>query len=432
MSEINMDNLREAVAAQLNQTPVAPEPLQPPVMQVSNPQVVAQPQPEAAPPVEAAPDIEVDDFVLDLDGQPTPEPAPVVEAPQSRSQWEQEFQLLKQNPRGQRIWENHSHMQKLAAPPEEGGIGFKPDVEEIKAWHEQSSTFKLMMDDVSSGDPEGKFSAFWFGQQGAAQIAANLPQVLSNVNPEAYAKIGQHYESKLLAEFQNLAGNPRYSEEDRARLADAAALIANVRQIPASPQTAQQPASGDSEIERLRREVHELRNGQTRQVAGSIKETVFNALDDAISRDADAALAPVRNSVKDPIMYDALKSKLVADMRQKAQANSGIRNQINGHLQEMYRFGNTAAMEKVVRLWRQGYADSLPAMRSQYLKAVGMSVVSKAASDKAVMQQAQDKTSPSIGSAPSNSVPVPGRQPGVSDRDHFRNLIGTAMSGGRP
>ena len=440
-STLNLSSLRDAFAANLNQPPVTPEPLQPPVAQVADPTPVAQPQADAAPPVEpvAEPAIEVDDFVLDLDAQPVVEPVAEPAAPQSRNEWEREFNFLKQNPRGQRILENHSHMQRLAAPPEEGGLGFKPEVEEIKTWHQSSSVVKRMMEDFTSGDPAANFAQFWFGptengmpMQGAEQIASALPEVLQQVNPQAYSRIGAHYDAKLVGEIQAMVASGQYSAEDSARLADAVKLVASIRGISASPQQAQQPATGDPEVERLRRENTELRSGQAQRVQSHIKQTVQTSLDEAISMDADAALAPLKNSVKDPVMYNALKRDLVAEMKQRAQSNSGIREQINAHLREMYRTGSTAAIDRVRRLWRQGYADYLPTMRSSYLRAAGLTVMQKAAAEKTIMQQAQDKTAPTSGAGPTNSAPVRGRQPNESASDYLKFTIHSALTGGRP
>ncbi|NBW07812.1 MAG: hypothetical protein EBR82_07275 [Caulobacteraceae bacterium] len=449
--QINVGGLREAIAASLNQAPVplavlqqqapvaAPEPAvtaPPPEAPAGSLEPGAQPQTDL--PIQAEDDFELDLSKNPLNEEPAADPAaPALEAPMTRREAEVEFQqLLKTNPRFQRIYENHTQLSKLAAPPEEGGIGFRPDADQVREWHQAHATMDQMIRDFSTGTPDAmkNFVDFWVGKdasgatmRGADQFAENFPVLLAQSNPEAYQKIGTHYGTNVVSTLTQMAQSAGYSDDDKARLVDAANILAKVTGAPLQAQPQAAPAAKpNDEVAALRQRIAELEGRGQQQAQESVRSTVIRNFDTALERDADAALKPLKAAyANQPIIFDALRKQMVGEMREIAMSNLAIRNEINNHINAMTARGDTSQMDRVIRLWRQGYADSLPAVRQNYLKAAGATVMQSADQARAVMQQASTKTAPGPGTAPGQSTSFQSIavNPGESSADATRRIL---------
>ena len=447
--QINEGGIRAAIAAVRNaspapqgelQTPAAvPAPETPtnqvPVTAAPVEQVEAQPQTQTDLPVQES--TPFDDFELDLSTNPleeVPVEAPAPERVMSRREADEEFrELLKSNPRFRRIYDNHADMAKLAALPEEGGIGFKPEVEQVKQWHSSHANLDEMMQDFTSGSPQAaaKFVSHWFAQDGyqnSTQVAAAIPEVLAQVNPEAYQAVGTHYGNAIINQLTQLAAAAGRSPEDVARLNDAALLLSHVTGVNPNQQQQVAPAPANDEVAALRAEVQRLKYGTQQQAQGNIREVFTQNLDRVLGADADTALASLKEST-DPVVYKALRADMIREMRQVAISNPAIRQELDNSLKRMIRSGQVGDMSGVVRLWRQGYRDPLPQIRSQYLKAAGFSVTRPADEARAVMQQAQNKTAPTQGTAPQQSTSIQPRQPNESMRDFVSRTLHARRAG---
>lgn len=446
-TQVNGGGIREAVVARLNAASAPQVELQTPAPVATTESFT---QTAEAAPVEPvadetqtqtdlpAQDVPVDDFELDLNRNPledAPAEEPTPERVMTRRESEEEFrELRKSNPRFNRIYENHREMAKLAAPPEEGGIGFKPEVDQVKQWHQSHSNFDEMTLDFTSGTPQSaeKFVSYWFdpnGYQNATQVAAAIPETLAKVNPEAYQVVGSHYGKEMINHLSQLASTPGRSAEDIARLNDAALLLSHVTGVkPTQSQAAPAPPAND-EVAALRAEVERLKYGRVQQAQGNIRETFIQNLDKVLAADADTALSSLKETAN-PIVYNALKKDMIHEMRQAAMSNPAIRQELDSNLKRMIRSGQVGDMGGVVRLWRQGYQDPLPRIRSQFLKAAGFSVTRPADEARAVMQQAQQKTAPTQGTAPnqSTSSSVLTRANGESNRDFFSRVVQSRMA----
>jgi hypothetical protein len=447
--QINEGGIRAAIAAVRNaspapqgelQTPAAvPAPETPtnqvPVEAAPVEQVEAQPQTQTDLPVQDAP---VDDFELDLSKNPleeVPTEAPTPERVMSRREADEEFrELLKSNPRFRRIYDNHAEMARVSAPPEEGGIGFKPEVEQIKQWHSSHANLDDMVLDFTSGSPQAaaKFVSHWFdaneGYQNSTQVAAAIPEVLAQVNPEAYQAVGNHYGSAIINQLTQLASAPGRTPEDIARLNDAALLLSHVTGVKPTQRQQAAPPPANDEVAALRAEVQRLKYGTQQQTQGNIRESFTRNLDHVLEADADTALSSLKEAA-DPVVYKALRADMIREMRQVAISNPAIRQELDNNLKRMIRSGQVGDMSGVVRLWRQGYRDPLPQIRSQYLKAAGFSVTRPADEARAVMQQAQQKTAPTQGTAPQTSTSIQPRQPGESMRDFVGRTLHARRAG---
>jgi hypothetical protein len=446
-SSVNVDSIRDAIVASRNAATESPVELQPSAP-VSSPAQLATAMTDASP-VETAAEVAqpqtdlpaqdpaIDDFELDLSKNPLETPIEEQQPTEklSRKQWEAGFEeFIKNNPRGQRIWDNHAEMQKLSAPPEEGGIGFKPEVGQVKQWHNSHANLDEMVLDFTSGSPQAaaKFVSHWFdadqGYQNAAQVAAAIPEVLAQVNPEAYQAVGNHYGNSIINQLTQMASTVGRSPEDVARLNDAALLLSHVTGVKPTQQQQAAPPPANDEVAALRAEVQRLKYGNQQQAQGNIREVFTQNLERVLSADADTALASLKQST-DPVVYKALKADMIREMRQVAISNPAIRQELDNNLKRMVRAGQVGDMSGVVRLWRQGYHDPLPQIRSQYLKAAGFSVTRPADEARAVMQQAQQKTAPTQGTAPQHSTPVQGRQPGEDTRAWMARTMQSRRTG---
>lgn len=446
--QVNTGSIREAVAASLNRNAEPPVELQPPEpapVPAVDP-IIATPPPPEETPVAAQTDIPVqieESFELDLNKNPlddTTSVEPAVAPPASRKQWEAGFQdFIKMNPRGQGIWSNHVAMQQLAAPPEEGGIGFKPEPDQIKQWQRTHSILDEMSMDFTSGQPDAaeKFVNYWFGKDvngqvmdGASQIAESLPVILAKENPEAYQRIASHFDSTLVVQLQRLAATPGRDPSDAARLADAALVLGAVTGLTPAAAAPQTPAP-NAELAAAQARIRELENGRAQQTKGQIENTVHRGIMTAIERDADAILAPLKKTYEanpeGKLIFDAMKAQVVSEMRQKARNNPAIWGEVSKEIARMERSGRVDRdqMNGVVRMWRKGYVDHAPQIRDRYLKAAGAAITAKADESRGILQQANEKTAPSMGSAPGSSMPNPDKQPGESVSDYIRRVVTT-------
>lgn len=447
-SSVNVESIRDAIVASRNPVAETPMGLQPsaPAPSPESPAIVTP----AASPVEQAAEVSqpqtdlpvqeaspFDDFELDLSTNPleaAPVEQPSPERVMTRRESEEEFrELRKSNPRFNRIYENHVEMARLAALPEEGGIGFKPEVEQVKQWHSSHANLDEMVQDFTSGSPQAaaKFVSHWFnandGYQNSAQVAAAIPEVLAQVNPEAYQAVGTHYGNAIINQLTQLAGVSSRTPEEVARLNDAILLLSHVTGVKPTQQQAA-PAPANDEVAALRAEVQRLKYGTQQQAQGNIRQAFTQNLDKVLAADADAALASLKGSA-DPIVYESLRKSMVDQMREAAISNPAIRRELDNSLKRMMRSGQLGDMSGEVRLWRQGYKDPLPQIRSQFLKAAGFSVTRPADEARAVMQQAQNKTAPTQGTAPQHSTPIQGRQPGEDTRSWMARTMQARKTG---
>lgn len=453
----NSGSLRDAIAARLNsggseQTPA----LQPDEPHAAAPLTAEQNNPGDPAPVEPAVDgandlqLEtpaVDDFSLDLDKDPLAESAAPVEQPPadeiqlSRSQWDKEFTAtLEKHPRGRAFLESHRELSKVAAPPEDGGIGFRPDAEQIREWYSAQSQMDQMRADFIHGTPESRSNWVynWFGKDdqgrtfpGADQVIEALPETLSKVNPEAYSKIGSHYRAELLTHIATLAERGNYSPEDKERLNDAALLLSTITGIPingtASPKAA--PESPNAEVQRLQQRVRELETVHQRKAQEGIHAKVMGYLDDTVARDVDQALAPLKDAFKNsPLIFEATRNQAIAEVKQVARSNRSVGAEIEKALSVMVRSGTTNGVDRVQKLFRGAYSDPLKVIRSKYLQAAGVALVGKNDEQRAILQQSANKTAPANGAAPAQSQTFSARQQGESVDDFRRRSIRERMT----
>jgi hypothetical protein len=114
--------------------------------------------------------------------------------------------------RGKQMLQRYKEMRELAKDPSEGGLGFIPNVQQIKQFHEDASGFEQMSYDFHSLNPDRmtNWANFWFEpSKNPAQlraqslIASQLPSILRDLNPDAYGSfartlIGDHMVNELL------------------------------------------------------------------------------------------------------------------------------------------------------------------------------------------------------------------------------------------
>jgi len=258
-------------------------------------------------------------------------------------------------------------------------------------------------------------------------VAAAIPEVLAKVNPDAYRKVGAHFGTESIQDLAAMASRAGISAEDAARYNDAAIVLGHITGLKLN-QPAKPAEPVNDELAAARAEIQRLKYGQNEQFQARVGSAFNSRLDRELNSDVEKALAPLKDS-SDPLLFESLKSRMVSEMRQKALGNPAIFQELKAARSEMVKDGQLRDMDVLARLWRQGYRDHLLSARRQYLKAAGFSITRQADDARAVMQQAQNKTAPSQGTAPMQSTSVPGRQPGEDTRAWISRTMQSRRAG---
>lgn len=425
------------------ETPVA---LDPPQQEA---EVVAPPEPEAIP--VPADEPVTDEFSLDLDADPlvdapqgeaeTQEPA----APDEDANIEQLKKFARESgtseARFRTIYEAHKVMRELQKPPEDGGLGFRPEVSQIKVAFEDHRVFDQMKTDFSTGDPNAArpFTGYWFGvdragrpHPGSIEIAEELPHQLAQINPQAFEALKAPIVLGLQQHLQKLATTGNYSDDDKARLGNAAAVIAAVANTAsqASPATPKQPQQEMDELSRLRRQVAEMQGRQRQESESSVIRTVDSHILKVLEADVERALLPLKQHyAASPNLFNAAKTALQSKVLQEMKTNRTVMTMVENAKVRMSRHGNMEELPAVTRMVRQAYESRLNAHRTTYLKEAGVTMAAKANQQRAQLQQSSQRTAPvSSGVSPGQSAPVSQpKQPHESGTDYRKRVMREAM-----
>lgn len=86
--------------------------------------------------------------------------------------------------RGQMIWADHRMMAQLEKPEAEGGIGFKPSVDQIRGWMGSSRSWDNFTMDLQSGDPQKVGFVAQYLLQRAPESVPHLIDAIQQGNPD--------------------------------------------------------------------------------------------------------------------------------------------------------------------------------------------------------------------------------------------------------
>jgi len=434
---------------------LAPAVENPPLQQETQPEAVEAPpeQEVVAPPEEETQEAPaVDDFSLDLDADPLADaPAASTDAPEDPAVPDDDDSIkqLKEyalksgtsEARFQRIYEAHKVIQELRKPPEDGGLGFRPDVSQIKVAFDDHLVFDQMKTEFSTGNPEAAkpFTGYWFGTDragrplpGSIEIAEELPYQLAEMNPQAFEALKAPIVLGLQQHLQKLATTGNYSDEDKARLENAAAVIAAVSGKSAAAPVERQsaPAQESDELTRLRRQVAEMQGRQQKESQGSVIRAVDDQIIKVLQADVERALKPLKDHyASSPNLFNAAKEAVQAKLLQEMKSNRTVMTKVENAKLRMSRRGDTDELPSVLRMVRQAYEGHLSAHRITYLKEAGVTMAAKASQQRTQLQQSSQRTAPvSSGVSPGQSAPVSQpKQPHESPVDYRKRVMREAM-----
>lgn len=421
----------------------------------------------------------VDDFDMGLDPPAEDETAPAPEGEakaeetqpehaMSRSEADKITQAFMRTPSGRRMRTHDLAMQELSKPPEEGGLGITPTVDQIKEFHQAYLQHQRFIEDFNSGDPQNHASIahFLFGAAqdgapppGAAEFIDALPDHLGRSNPA----LKNHLQTKLVAEVINTPNSPLYEqvdlsvakrladqfdylaqnavgEEDKVRWSDAAMLVRYARGISAQgdPQAAAQ-ATNDPEKLAMQAELARIKQERQREVQTSQQRAIqvasgqfYGSIENAIKADVEKSLAIIKDKVG-ATTFEAHRTAQLAKLRDVAKRvlqNETVGADKKRAIGTFLQSRSPSAFDGVVRTIRRAYQDELLESRKNILADVGVKLKEKSAVTTAKLQQAQQHTeaSPTNPSAGVGGAKViPERLSTESVDQHLARVLATAL-----
>lgn len=403
-------NLQEAAVKAL--TPTAPTP-------------VVQTQPEATQEEEQPQEAVVDEDDFQLEGLESPEPPAIDNPEDAKPEKEDPDDVVGQvlaTPRGKRIYAAHRMLQDLAKLPEEGGLGFRPDAEQIKQFYSAHEDFQRMQQDFTDESGRQNFANYWFGvdQQGralpgAVEMAEQLPVLVSRTNPQAFQAMARPIAEALVNRYIELAEQSGNQEDQQMFLRIADTLSRDQLRRPilkANEQQAAIPPEFQQELDRIKREKElyeqQVRRAQQARASEFVKE-IDNALASHLEADVERALQHASHAKNaNPFLYQSVKDKLVSDLKSFLSRNTGGMRLVENVKQQAIRSGDRQMIGNVVQAHRKLYVDQLTSLRTNALKALNVTVTQKTQATAQKLQQTQGRTAP-------NAQPVP---TAVSDTQH--------------
>lgn len=384
---------------------------------------------------------------IDDDVPPPAEEVPVTdEVPANSEQTDpdREIGALLATPRGKRIYAAHKVMRELSELPDKGGIGFAPTVSDIKEFHAAQQDWIAIQKDFSAPEPESKarFLDFWLGpdqngrtRPGTEELAEMLPVYLNEKNPQAFQRLSRPMYEGLATRFMELSKVSADPEESKM-LAAAADLISRDQlgrpliQPSDQPQGTQLPADVQRELDELRR--FRQSQQQQQQTSAQQQQTAFSNDIDArcnsqLLADVEEALKPAAG-VKEAngFVYEATKAKLVSDLKAHLQRNTTGMSRVEFAKSRAVNSRDPQMAGAVIQEQRRLYIEPLRQLRSEALKALGVTLAARSAATADQRNLSAGKTAPAattaVPAAPPSSAD-PTARPGESTRARLARLM---------
>lgn len=467
----------------------APHPETPPVAPTApTPEPASiQPPVESQPPAQQTEAVE-DEFHLNIEEEPGVEAAvPVAEAieePPTTAADDPDAEIgkvLSGTARGKRIYAAHKFMRSLAQE-----LGYEPSPDQIRDGLKALSAEQQLVADFRSPDPARQnnvaqyfFNPQWnfetdaFGRQvpGAAiRFAQALPAALAASNREAYAAMARSFGPLYNNHTQRQVHETRaavvssalgflqtqidqaYERGDTDAIsswtalhrAQKAHLEKSFQAAPAGsgqpsptgqPSQTQQNAESE-EVRRwkertatLEREAREREAQYTQRLHVEAERRVAGHLDQVLHADIDAALK-VGKATVDPLVYEAVKTKLATEILQRIEQIPDALNTLKLRKEEALRSNDPQAIKTVTKEWRLRYKPILEARRAEVLKAMGVTVKNGAERTVAQLQKAVGRVEPEGGvRAPGQGISIPAvkRNPGETNDQFAKRTIEAKM-----
>jgi hypothetical protein len=395
-----------------------------------------------------------DEFSLDLDAEPDQaqaEAQPADGNPEEQQQTgetpdaDSEVGKLLATPRGKRIYAEFKKAQTLSQPEEVGGIGHVPSVDQTREYYQSHVDRQAMEHFFDSGEPdkERQFVNYWFSQDraGSAAVAAQLAEVLPQVNPQAYREIARPAINRFVDAMYRQA-----SGETDAELREALLNGAKVAEwyftggkqggrfrdsADAQPQQSNRPSPELIELQRLKAQMSQQQQAQTAQAWGNFSERVSSEQNRMIEFDVDKALEPIKASAPNKLVYDSIRDKFIRDVTAEAEKNHDGMRLLKLRMEQAKRTMSDADVKELARQKRQLVANVILAKRGQYVSAANVQL--KTASDEkhAKLQRTQSMKVPDANAQPVRrdiSAAIGNKQPGESQSQYMQRVVQQALN----
>lgn len=340
--------------------------------------------------------------------------------------------------RGQQIWADHKLMRALEAPPDKGGLGYRPTLEQLRAMALDAQAHNSLVLDLQSTEKSHNIAAInWLlrtAPQAFLDLAANLPPDMLKL---ARVRI-------LGAEVENLLEVARrYPDDDQNRgwrkywfeVANGLHYAATGGKVLDPQVLLRAPQPQESAEDRLRRreeEVAQREQAQARQQFEAWKSGIFTRREQAIKDMVAQVIKPVKASdtVK-ALALDAIVSRTMAQLPKLAPVMDQVTTLLRRAEQSM---ANTDAVQaygdQIVDLYIRAAS---PIIRQQVAESVKSTTGAEAAAAKAAAEKAKQVSGDPV---PAGSPTAPGgapqagqpgqpraRQKGETDQEYIRSVI---------
>lgn len=340
--------------------------------------------------------------------------------------------------RGQEIWADHRLMAQLAKPPQEGGIGFKPTVDQIRGFMADHQSWTNLMLDLESGDPTAVRTAMQFLTQRAPAATPQLGAALREVAPDAYNSL---YEEVIDQEVQSIVDMAREFSDEASRkywfqVANGLAYIRNRQGL--DPNILNQPPSArgakpaaNSLEERERRVQEAERRAQGAQIQSFFASAV---------QEREAILDSFVNPILDRTsLTPEIKAIVGRELKERVvkgiEANSSLASAVEVEIRRARQSGGDpnilqGVKQRLLGIYQQAAGPIIQREAKVLVRKANASTPQVAAAAKATAQLSNARgdvvpAGPPAASAPANPTQLPPRNKGENSTDWtFRALGG--------
>lgn len=341
--------------------------------------------------------------------------------------------------RGQQIWADHKLMRALEQPPDKGGIGYRPTLEQVRNLVQDAQAHNNLILDLQSTTKAHNISAInWLlraAPQAFLDLAANLPPDMAKLARERL--MGAEIEALL----ETARKFPTDNDQNKAyrnywfQVANGLhyALTGGQSLDPQVLLRAPQPK--ESEDDRLRRreeEVTQRERAQFQQQFDSWKSGVITRRETAIRDMVTQVVKPVRasESVKS-LAIDAIVSRTLSQLPQQTAVMDQVTNLLRraeGAISNPDLIKSLG--DQIVDLYIRAASPIIRQQVAESIKQTTNSVAEAASADAAKAKQATGDPVPAgsptaPGGAPQTGQPGQprARQKGETDQQYIQSVI---------
>lgn len=387
--------------------------------------------PAAAPIPDSAPALEFDLAALGIAGDPS-EPGELTEA------------IDPGTARGKQIWSDHKFMRALELPPDKGGIGYRPTLEQISTMAKDAQAMNNLVLDLQSETKNHNISAInWLltvAPQSFLDLAANLPPDMLKLARErvlgdevqvfletARKFSGVDDQSKLYRRYWFEAANALHFVLTNGQSLDPQVLL-------------QPPAVKETDADRLARREQNLAQREKairQQKFDGWKSDLTGRREKAIRDMVELVVKPVRasESVK-ALATDAIVARTLEQLRNQSTLMQQVTTLIRRSESSL---DNEDALkglaDQIVDLYIRGASPIIRHQVAESIKSTTTSAAAAAAADAARAKSVSGDPTPAGSPTAPGGAPQAGqsdgklraREKGETDQNYIRSVLANVL-----